>query len=55
MTSAYHRYFYPGDVDATVPYVAPSSVRALSPGGDGTVSRAGGWGATATLASLGFA
>ncbi|MBN1205872.1 MAG: hypothetical protein JXB05_13225 [Myxococcaceae bacterium] len=25
MTSVYHRFFYPGDVDATVPYVAPSS------------------------------
>ena len=25
MTSVYHRYFYPDDVDATVPYVAPSS------------------------------
>ncbi len=25
MTSIYHRYLYPDDVDATVPYVAPSS------------------------------
>ena len=25
MTSVYHRFFYPEDVDATVPYVAPSS------------------------------
>lgn len=25
MASVYHRYFYPDDVDATVPYVAPSS------------------------------
>lgn len=25
MASVYHRFFYPGDVDATVPYVAPSS------------------------------
>jgi hypothetical protein len=25
MASIYHRYFYPDDVDATVPYVAPSS------------------------------
>lgn len=25
MTSIYHRYFYPNDVDATVAYVAPSS------------------------------
>jgi hypothetical protein len=25
MTSVYHRFFYPSDVDATVPYVAPSS------------------------------
>lgn len=25
MASVYHRYFYPDDVDATIPYVAPSS------------------------------
>ncbi len=25
MASVYHRFFYPDDVDATVPYVAPSS------------------------------
>jgi hypothetical protein len=25
MTSVYHRYFYPDDVDVTLPYVAPSS------------------------------
>lgn len=25
MTSVYHRFFYPSDVDATVPYVAPTS------------------------------
>jgi hypothetical protein len=25
MTSVYHRYFYPNDVDATVPFVAPTS------------------------------
>lgn len=25
MTSVYHRFFYPQDVDATVPYVAPNS------------------------------
>lgn len=27
MTATYHRRFYPGDVDGTVPYVAPNDVR----------------------------
>ncbi len=31
MTSIYHRYFYPGDVDITVPYVAPISFAPRDP------------------------
>jgi len=31
MASVYFRYFYPGDVDATVPYVAPSSHGTMDP------------------------
>ncbi len=31
MASIYFRYFYPNDVDATVPYVAPSSHRTSDP------------------------
>ncbi|MBT8495654.1 MAG: hypothetical protein KJO07_21580 [Deltaproteobacteria bacterium] len=32
ITAIYHRYFYPNDVDGTVPYVAPASIGREDPG-----------------------
>jgi hypothetical protein len=31
ITASYHKYFYPGDLDGTVPYVAPASRQRVDP------------------------